>query len=224
MTAVLVRKGRGTRDANAQRQGHEGSQARRKEAPGETKAAPTLILDFQPPELCGDNPIMTCIRGVPFCGEPYTAVNKPQTGEVSDLNQQVWILQDQTIVTVPRTDSVTPVTVTVVPCKYPEYLEQGRGIPIYMGIENPEMCLSCEDIGGQPTLQLKEEEILDLYNEVAPVEPFLFYHSKDGRTSTFESVAFPGWFIASSEIRHPLFLTSDLGGKNNVNFNLSINP
>ncbi|XP_019300385.2 interleukin-36 gamma isoform X1 [Panthera pardus] len=172
---------------------------------------------------CGDNPIMTCIRGVPFCGEPYTAVNKPQTGEVSDLNQQVWILQDQTIVTVPRTDSVTPVTVTVVPCKYPEYLEQGRGIPIYMGIENPEMCLSCEDIGGQPTLQLKEEEILDLYNEVTPVEPFLFYHSKDGRTSTFESVAFPGWFIASSEIRHPLFLTSDLGGKNNVNFNLSIN-
>ncbi|XP_025783003.1 interleukin-36 gamma-like [Puma concolor] len=151
------------------------------------------------------------------------SVNKPQTGEVSDLNQQVWILQDQTIVTVPRTDSVTPVTVTVVPCKYPEYLEQGRGIPIYMGIENPEMCLSCEDIGGQPTLQLKEEEILDLYNEVAPVEPFLFYHSKDGRTSTFESVAFPGWFIASSEIRHPLFLTSDLGGKNNVNFNLSIN-
>ncbi|XP_026889552.1 interleukin-36 gamma isoform X2 [Panthera onca] len=153
---------------------------------------------------------------------PYS-MNKPQTGEVSDLNQQVWILQDQTIVTVPRTDSVTPVTVTVVPCKYPEYLEQGRGIPIYMGIENPEMCLSCEDIGGQPTLQLKEEEILDLYNEVAPVEPFLFYHSKDGRTSTFESVAFPGWFIASSEIRHPLFLTSDLGGKNNVNFNLSIN-
>ncbi|XP_044910497.1 interleukin-36 gamma isoform X5 [Felis catus] len=85
---------------------------------------------------------------------PYS-MNKPQTGEVSDLNQQVWILQDQTIVTVPRTDSVTPVTVTVVPCKYPEYLEQGRGIPIYMGIENPEMCLSCEDIGGQPTLQLK---------------------------------------------------------------------
>ncbi|XP_029793648.1 uncharacterized protein LOC115290080 isoform X3 [Suricata suricatta] len=85
----------------------------------------------------------------------FDKVRSPQTGEVSDLNQQVWILQDQIIVTVPRTDSVTPVTVTVVPCKYPESLEQGRGIPIYMGIENPEMCLSCEDIGGQPTLQLK---------------------------------------------------------------------
>ncbi|XP_006748932.2 interleukin-36 gamma [Leptonychotes weddellii] len=166
---------------------------------------------------------MTCIRGVPISGEPFTAVNKPHTGEVSDLNQQVWILQGQTIVTVPRSNSVTPVTVTVVPCKYPELLEQGRGVPIYLGIENPDMCLSCENIEGQPTLQLKEEEILDLYNEVKPVEPFLFYHSKNGRTSTFESVAFPGWFIASSDRGHPIFLTSHQGGVYNVNFNLNIN-
>nr|XP_025850497.1 interleukin-36 alpha-like [Vulpes vulpes] len=115
------------------------------------------------------------------------------------------------------------VTVTVLPCKYPELLEQGRGIPIYLGIENPEMCLICEDSGGQPTLLLKEEEILALYNEMAPVEPFLFYHSKNGRTSTFESVAFPGWFIASSERGHPIFLTSHQGGMYNVNFNLNIN-
>eukprot|EP00071_Canis_lupus_P010814 XP_005630508.1 interleukin-36 gamma isoform X2 [Canis lupus familiaris] len=115
------------------------------------------------------------------------------------------------------------VTITVLPCKYPELLEQGRGIPIYLGIENPEMCLICEDSGGQPTLLLKEEEILALYNEMAPVEPFLFYHSKNGRTSTFESVAFPGWFIASSERSHPIFLTSHQGGIYNVNFNLNIN-
>lgn len=144
--------------------------------------------------------------------ESYTAANKPHVGEVSDLDQQVWILQGQTIVTVPRSDSVTP-----------ELLEQGRGIPIYLGIENPEMCLICEDSGGQPTLLLKEEEILALYNEMAPVEPFLFYHSKNGRTSTFESVAFPGWFIASSERSHPIFLTSHQGGIYNVNFNLNIN-
>lgn len=69
----------------------------------------------------------------------------------------------------------------------------------------------------------QEEEILALYNEMAPVEPFLFYHSKNGRTSTFESVAFPGWFIASSERSHPIFLTSHQGGIYNVNFNLNIN-
>nr|XP_004414278.2 PREDICTED: interleukin-36 gamma [Odobenus rosmarus divergens] len=158
----------------------------------------------------------------PTMSSPYS-LNKPHTGEVSDLNQQVWILQGQTIVTVPRSNSVTPVTVTVVPCKYPELLEQGRGVPIYLGIENPDMCLSCENIEGLPTLQLKEEEILDLYNEVKPMEPFLFYHSKNGRTSTFESLAFPGWFIASSDRGHPIFLTSHQRGVYNVNFNLNIN-
>uniref|UniRef100_A0A8C7ETG6 Interleukin-1 n=1 Tax=Neovison vison TaxID=452646 RepID=A0A8C7ETG6_NEOVI len=155
-------------------------------------------------------------------GAEVWAMNQPHTGEVSDLNQQVWVLQGQTIVTVPRSNSVTPVTVTVVPCKYPESLEQGRGVPIYLGIENPEMCLSCEDIEGQPTLQLKEEKILRLYNEVEPVDPFLFYRLEIYSTSTFESVAFPGWFIASSDKGHPIFLTSHQG-ENNVNFNLSIN-
>ncbi|XP_004742467.1 interleukin-36 gamma-like isoform X2 [Mustela nigripes] len=158
-------------------------------------------------------------RDEPQC---CSEVSQPHTGEVSDLNQQVWVLQGQTIVTVPRSNSVIPVTVTIVPCKYPESLEQGRGVPIYLGIENPEMCLSCEDIEGQPTLQLKEEKILRLYNEVEPVDPFLFYRLEIYSTSTFESVAFPGWFIASSDKGHPIFLTSHQG-ENNVNFNLSIN-
>ncbi|KAB1256944.1 Interleukin-36 gamma, partial [Camelus dromedarius] len=112
------------------------------------------------------------------------------------------------------------VTATIVPCKYPEALEQGKGTPIYVGIENPEMCLCCEDIGGQPTLQLKEQKIMDLYNQAKPVKPYLFYHTRMGRTSTFESVAFPGWFIASSEKGQPIILTSDLGTTHNTAFNL----
>uniref|UniRef100_A0A8C3WEZ0 Interleukin-1 n=1 Tax=Catagonus wagneri TaxID=51154 RepID=A0A8C3WEZ0_9CETA len=115
----------------------------------------------------------------------------------------------------------TTVTVTVVPCKYPESLEQGKGIPIYMGTENPEMCLYCQDVGGQPTLQLKEQKIMDLYNQAEPVKPFLFYHSKNGSTSSFESVAFPGWFVASSERGQPVVLTSDLGRRYNTDFNLN---
>ncbi|KAI5930671.1 interleukin-36 gamma [Manis javanica] len=153
---------------------------------------------------------------------PMTAVNRPLTGQVSDLSQQVWTFRGQNVVTVPRSASVTAVTVTLVACKYPESLEQGRGTPIYLGIENPEVCLSCEDVGGQPTLQLKEQEILSLYNSDVPVKPFLFYHVKMQSTSTFESVAFPGWFIASSQSGQPIFLTSDLGMKYNTAFNLDI--
>ena len=52
------------------------------------------------------------------------------------------------------------------------------------------------------------------------MKPFLFYHVKTGRTSTFESVAFPGWFIASSERGQPIFLTSDQGAVHNTAFNI----
>ncbi|XP_037382756.1 interleukin-36 gamma-like [Talpa occidentalis] len=150
------------------------------------------------------------------------AAIKPQTAAVSDLSQQVWILQGDILVAVPRRADVTSVTVTVLPCKFPESLEQGKGIPIYLGIEQPEMCLSCEDIEGQPTLKLKAEKILDLYNQPGPVKPFLFYHEVTGRTSTFESVAFPGWFIASSADQgQPIFLTSEQGTTHNTAFNLS---
>uniref|UniRef100_A0A8C9PGJ2 Interleukin-1 n=1 Tax=Spermophilus dauricus TaxID=99837 RepID=A0A8C9PGJ2_SPEDA len=152
----------------------------------------------------------------------YQSAPRPQTWEVSDRDQQVWILQGETLVMVPRSSNVTPATVTILPCKYPEPLEQGRGVPIYLGTQDPDMCLFCEEVDRWPRLWLKEQNILDLYNQVGPVRPFLFYHSRDGNTSTFESVAFPGWLIASSQVGQPIFLTSDLGTTNNTNFYLNL--
>ncbi|XP_006900255.1 PREDICTED: interleukin-36 gamma-like [Elephantulus edwardii] len=146
----------------------------------------------------------------------------PKTGKVSDLNHQVWTLQGDTLVAVPWSSSVDPVTVTLMPCKYPESYEQNKGIPIYLGIKNSEKCLSCEDVRGRPILQLKVENILDLYNQDKPVTPFLFYCDRKGRTSTFESVVFPGWFIASSSIGQPIFLTSELGETYNTDFDLTL--
>ncbi|XP_069349966.1 interleukin-36 gamma [Eulemur rufifrons] len=179
-------------------------------------------------ESCRDN--LTMIGKKPqnlTDGPPSTqhigAARSPKTGKVNDLNQQVWALQDQTLVSVPQRAHVAPVTVTVITCKYPEALEQGKGDPIYLGIQNPEMCLFCKDVGGQPTLQLKEENIMELYYQDKPVKPFLFYRAKTGRTSTLESVAFPGWFIASSQEGQPIFLTSDLGTLYNTAFDLNIN-
>ncbi|XP_023573125.1 interleukin-36 gamma [Octodon degus] len=150
----------------------------------------------------------------------FVARDTPQLGKISDLDQQVWIFQGQAIVTVPRSNSVASATVTVITCKYPESLEKDKGTPIYLGIQSPAMSLCCEDTGGQPTLLLKEENILDLYNKPEPVKPFLFYHFRTGTTSTFESVAFPGWFIASSNKDSPIFLTAGQGKLYNTNFNL----
>ncbi|XP_019518411.1 PREDICTED: interleukin-36 gamma [Hipposideros armiger] len=156
------------------------------------------------------------------CTQAVLQAKDPLSGSISDLSQQVWVLQGQTIVAVPRSDSVAPVMVTIFPCKFPESLDQGKGTPIYFAIQNPEMCLCCEAVGGQPALQLKEEKILDLYNEAEPVRAFLFYHVQLGSTSTFESVAFPGWFLASADRGQPIFLTSDQGTNYNTAFNLHI--
>lgn len=71
---------------------------------------------------------------------------------------------------------------------------------------------------------MQEENILDLYNNPEPVKPFLFYHTQTGTTSTFESVAFPGSFIASSKNGQPIFLTSEQGKYHNINFNLVLGP
>ncbi|XP_020007118.1 interleukin-36 gamma [Castor canadensis] len=148
--------------------------------------------------------------------------HNPETGRISDLDQLVWLLQDQTLMTVPLTDSVKSVTITVIPSKYPESLEQDKGNPIYMGIKSPDMCLFCESIKGQPMLKLKEGNVLDLYNQAELVKPFLFYHIMTGSTSTFESVAFPGSFIASSKKGKPIVLTSDQGKHYNTNFHLDL--
>lgn len=50
---------------------------------------------------------------------------------------------------------VFPVTVTLISCKYTETLEKGRGNPVYLGLKEPELCLFCTKVEGQPTLQLQ---------------------------------------------------------------------
>lgn len=60
---------------------------------------------------------------------------------------------------------------------------------------------------------------MDLYNERTAQKPFLFLHGREGSTSTFESVAYPGWFIGtSSEAGQPVILTRERGTTYNTNF------
>ncbi|XP_053446003.1 interleukin-36 alpha isoform X2 [Nycticebus coucang] len=144
-------------------------------------------------------------------------------GNIQDINHRVWILQGQTLIAVPRKQHTVSVTVTLIPCQHPETLEKDRGNPIYLGLKEPELCLFCTKVGEQPTLQLQEQKIMDLYKEPEPVKPFLFYHNQSGRNSTFESVVFPGWFIAvSSEGGSPVILTQELGTDNMADFELTI--
>ncbi|XP_008070684.1 interleukin-36 gamma-like [Carlito syrichta] len=187
-------------------------------AHGKDKIPPVHGKDKIPPAH-GNDKMPSANKGNEFHQSVAITV---KTGEVNDLNQHVWTLQGETLVAFPRSDSVAPVTITVMVCRYPETLEKGKGDPIYLGIQNPERCLCCEDVGGQPTLKLKGQNIKELTDQDKPVKPFLFYRAKTGRTSTLESVAFPGWFIATSNGGKPIFLTSDLGKSHNTAFVLNI--
>ncbi|XP_010832408.1 PREDICTED: interleukin-36 alpha isoform X1 [Bison bison bison] len=142
---------------------------------------------------------------------------------IQDINHLVWVLQGQTLTAVPRKDQMDPVTVTLVSCKYTETLEKGRGNPVYLGLKEPELCLFCTKVKGQPTLQLQERNIMDLYHQTEPVKPFLFYHDQNGRASSFESVAFPGWFIGSCSCGGcPVIITQELGEIYTTDFGFTV--
>ncbi|XP_057598852.1 interleukin-36 alpha-like [Hippopotamus amphibius kiboko] len=147
----------------------------------------------------------------------------PVQGNIQDVNHLVWVLQGQTLKAVPRKNYIDPVTVTLISCNCMETLEKDRGNPVYLGLKEPELCLFCTEDKGEPTLQLKEQNIMDLYRQPEPVKPFLFYYEQSGSTSTFESVAFPGWFIAScSNGGCPLIITQELGQAYTTNFGLTV--
>ncbi|XP_004708052.1 interleukin-36 alpha [Echinops telfairi] len=152
-----------------------------------------------------------------------SARKEPLLGNIQDISHQVWLFQDQTLIAVPRKHGVVPVNVTLIACNYPETLEKNKGNPIYLGLEEPQVCLCCRELEGQPTLQMMKQNILDLYHQTEPVKPFLFYHNQNGRTSTFESVAFPGWFIGVCSKGHcPLIITQELGSIYTTDFVLSL--
>ncbi|XP_054431553.1 interleukin-36 beta [Pteronotus mesoamericanus] len=138
---------------------------------------------------------------------------------IRDSFQMVWVLKGNSLIAVPSSSNVKPVSISSLPCTDTNIHVEGKGSLIYLGIKDVDLCLLCAEIEGQPTLQLKEKRIMDLYLENEAQVPFLFLRSIEGSTSTFQSVAYPGWFIAtSSEAGQPVILTKERGKTYNTNF------
>ncbi|XP_072492872.1 interleukin-36 alpha-like [Notamacropus eugenii] len=149
----------------------------------------------------------------------------PPLGKIHDIHQRVWILLNGTLIATPYGENTNPVTLEVLPCR-DDSLPKDKGQPIYLGIKASGFCLCCTMHGDQPTLQLVEMNIADLYRTPNAVKPFVFYLNRTGSTSTLESAAYPGWFIAtSSDKNQPVTLTQNLGNQYNTDFYLEIeNP
>ncbi|XP_068943591.1 interleukin-36 alpha-like [Petaurus breviceps papuanus] len=140
---------------------------------------------------------------------------------IQDIYQKVLVLQGKTLRAVPEDGNVTPISLKTTPCQ-DESLEKGKGNAIYLGIEGQKLCLCCAESGGQPILKLEERGIMELYHNQKAEKPFVFYQNAASNTSTFESAAYPGWFISSSvKKQKPITLTKDVG-KDNINFYLML--
>ncbi|XP_072492875.1 interleukin-36 gamma-like isoform X2 [Notamacropus eugenii] len=127
------------------------------------------------------------------------AMQKPSLFRIQDSNQQVLALKDNTLIATPHSDHVTPVDLESMPCRDKELLTGNHGTAVYLGIRGKELCLFCEESGGQAILKLNTNT-----------------------TSTFESAAFPGWFICTSnEMDRPVTMTQNRGTNYNTAFFLT---
>ncbi|XP_075418660.1 interleukin-36 receptor antagonist protein [Tenrec ecaudatus] len=82
-----------------------------------------------------------------------------------------------------------------------------RFSPVILGIQGGTQCLSC-GMGEEPTLKLEPVNIMELYLSAEESKSFTFYRRDTGLTSSFESAAYPGWFLCTApEADQPLRLT-----------------
>ena len=62
---------------------------------------------------------------------------------------------------------------------------------------------------------------MNLYSKPRGEKHFLFHRSDEGSTVVFQSISYPGWFIAtSSEAGQPVTLTKERGTAKSANYYL----
>ncbi|XP_007654945.2 interleukin-36 alpha-like [Ornithorhynchus anatinus] len=130
---------------------------------------------------------------------------------ICDTADKYWMLVDKTITAVPKSPNTKLSSFKLMPNRQ---LSSGeKKSPVYIGIEDGNLCLCCEGSADQPTLQVEEKDIQDLYNNGDKTMRFSFYQNTSGsNTFNFESAAHPGWFICTSpHPQEPVGLTNKLG-------------
>ncbi|XP_014647054.1 PREDICTED: interleukin-36 beta [Ceratotherium simum simum] len=147
----------------------------------------------------------------------------PQFLHIRDSLQMVWVLKGNSLIAVPSSNNVKPVILALVSCTDQKLKKEEKDNLVYLGIRGMNLCLFCAEIQGQPTLQLKEKDIMDLYRMSEGQKPFLFFRILEGSTSAFQSLSYPDWFIATSSMAgQPITLSKERGKTDNTNFHLEV--
>ncbi|XP_061449135.1 interleukin-1 family member 10-like [Rhineura floridana] len=140
----------------------------------------------------------------------------PWLYRIWDVNQKFLFLMNNMLVAAPQNPSNSEHLLSVTPNRGIEQKDE-KIYPIFMGNEDGTHTLSCvESGGGQPQLKLVEERIMGLYEKKEELKSFTFF-CKGGSSNelgTFESAAFPGWFMStSSEPNKPIGLSRQGGAE-----------
>nr|ACV82562.1 interleukin 1 receptor antagonist [Cervidpoxvirus reindeer/Ontario/2008] len=134
------------------------------------------------------------------------------TYSIWDVNQKIFYLRNNQLVAGNIQDNSLEEKITVKLI--------GGGNSMFLGVENGEKSLECTKHGDKVTLSLSDKKTNSL--DESQDKRFAFIRSDNGRTSTFESVAFPGWFLCTSsgDGIEPVGLTykDDDNDENNIYF------
>ncbi|ABI99209.1 IL-1 receptor antagonist [Deerpox virus W-848-83] len=104
-----------------------------------------------------------------------------------DVNQKIFYLRNNQLVAGNIQDNSLAEKITV---------KLNDGNSMFLGVKNGEKSLECTKHGDKVTLSLSDKKTNSL--DENQDKRFAFIRSDNGLTSTFESVAFPGWFLCTS--------------------------
>uniref|UniRef100_A0A8C8VLV4 Interleukin-1 n=1 Tax=Pelusios castaneus TaxID=367368 RepID=A0A8C8VLV4_9SAUR len=110
-----------------------------------------------------------------------------------DTKQKVIHLQGPNLVA-KEASNADPEKLSVVP----NLFIQGKQYPIILGVQGGDRCLSC-GTSAPPKLQLEDKKIMDLFKDKEQSTRFTFHNIVEGSTRRFESAAYPGWFLCTSQ-------------------------
>uniref|UniRef100_A0A2K6FJH4 Interleukin 36 beta n=1 Tax=Propithecus coquereli TaxID=379532 RepID=A0A2K6FJH4_PROCO len=87
--------------------------------------------------------------------DPSRGEEKPRVYGIRDSLQMVWVLDGNSLIAAPLSNSVKPVFLELVACRDTEFRNEEKGNLVYLAIQGKDLCILCAEIQGKPTLQLK---------------------------------------------------------------------
>ncbi|NXA41706.1 IL1B protein, partial [Eudromia elegans] len=163
-----------------------------------------------------------------YAGAPVYRYTRSQSFDILDINHKCFVLESPTQLVAlhlqgPSVSRKVKLNIALYRPKSSPGNPGAAKMPVALGIKGYKLYMSCVMSGAEPTLQLEEADVTrDL--ESSELTRFIFYRldSPADRTTSFESAAFPGWYICTSpHSKQPVGITNKLGEVNITTYRLS---